>query len=823
MLYFNIADTVIRLNSPVETGEFAASIKALRTELKSFVDVDHGLLDRLVDNDVLTDDQVKVIKTERTRSERVSHMLDDIIRISSDQVSHLFRALDDTQQNHVSNYVRANGRWTEEYGDEWPLQCNEKLIRTLAKNKTTMIEMIDCDLGLLDDMVTTRSINDQQYEAVKAGETIFKRNEQFLDILLCKSVNDFNHFIKCLVKTKQNAVAALLAPDELGKEMLPVSNEIKNRMTSRHSVLIDYLEPAYGLLDELLAAGCITQRQKEFVDLGPSKCEKSIRLLRIVRRSSQLDFDKLIECLAKDQWHVCRLLLEDGAVPEIDSDNGENQIEVEMQVVRMLMSLLKKSPNERKGDLCNDLIQWIEKFRDSDVDLIAAKQTHSISLVWLCRSKTGLFHFHDLFTSGRLKIMIEELFRLVLNDEQPGLRTNNLKWLTSNYLSCTQCFATLDSLSVDRDSREDNSCAQTHDSGFSNGVRPQQWLRLPPEVIETVLNKAAAQLFVNRNKFAPHHKSFVLTTLGKVSPQWWHLLTYRKFTKRLLKRYFENFGNPFECCPQQLDDIAVAGGCHVCGVAELKDKLYVACYGSSTLRIFNNSPPFVQLEQFEVEGLSDTYDIVICSETVRLYIADRYSQCVWQVRLLEGRKTSKFITTEFLPYSISLRCHKLLATPYDGDALYLHDENGKLCLTIQLPVHLFTRHALETDHDTFIVCHVNKFVEDTQLDNHSVSEVDTDGRIIRSFSYQHHGIKVQHFDWPRYLVLHDDGHVVVADMLGRRVVHLRPDLQMKRVLMTSLDGKPLRICLSRRTGLLFAVYYKSTNIGVHRIQIKADD
>lgn len=795
--------------------------------IKSIIDVEHGLLDRMIDFDILTDDQMDTIKGESDKI--VDRLLELVARIPSEDVGHFFQALDDTQQTHVSNFIRANGCRAANYGDDWPLICNEELMKTLRRNRTTLIDLIDCNLGLLDEMLAAGCINRRQNENVTHERTNSGKNGRLLKIIKRGSVKDFNSFIRCLVKTKQDAAAALLAPYSVGKDVLPLSEEIKTRITLRLPVLIDNLNVVNGLLNDLLASNCITRRQNEFIKAGSTDSDKNRCLLDILMKSSQTDFDKFIECLVKDnQWHVRRLLLDDGAVPEHDADNGKGDDveEEERRAVDVIMNILKRRPDDRKGIFSDRLIQHIENFRTTlGAELVTVKQTQSITLVWLCHTKHELFRFHQLYVLGKLRIAVEELFLLALDSERTTLRTNSMQWLMPNYLSCTQCFSTLDSLSIQDESLAGKpSSSNSEDAaGESTLFEFQKWVELPPELTELLVKKAAGHLFVRRNKFAPHRKSFILTTLGKVSLLWWRVLSDRRCNKLLLKRYFKNFCEPFDCWPVQVADIDVEGGRPVCGVAELKDKLYVACYGSSTIHVFNNSSPFIELEHFEVEGLNDTYDVVTCHETSKLYIADRYAHCIWQLNILNDRKPSKFITTTFLPYSISLSHRRLLATPYNGDALYLFDETGKLSSEIKLPENMFARHALQSDNDTFIVCHVNKIVADTALENRNISEVDTNGNIVRSFNCRKVSIHVQNFDWPRYLVLYDHALLIVADMLGRRIVLLESDLQMRRVLMVSLEGQPLRICLCKTSGLLFAVYYKSNKIRVYRLQKKPGD
>jgi hypothetical protein len=65
--------------------------------------------------------------------------------------------------------------------------------------------------------------------------------------------------------------------------------------------------------------------------------------------------------------------------------------------------------------------------------------------------------------------------------------------------------------------------------------------------------------------------------------------------------------------------------------------------------------------------------------------------------------------------------------------------------------------------------------------------VNVDGRVVRTFNSQHIDIGSIQFNEPHYLALDDNNHVIVADRLNERVVVLKSDLQLKRVLIPSLD------------------------------------
>jgi len=228
-------------------------------------------------------------------------------------------------------------------------------------------------------------------------------------------------------------------------------------------------------------------------------------------------------------------------------------------------------------------------------------------------------------------------------------------------------------------------------------------------------------------------------------------------------------------------------------MAELNNKLYVACGGSNTIQVFTSRPPFSRLEDIKVEGLKDPRDIVVCSETSQLYIADWQQCAIWRVNLLSNKQVDKFITTQWQPFSLSIKSRRLLITPLDGDALFIYGDDGVQLNRIPLPDYMDAHHAVESSRNTYIVSHYKRFITDTQSEHKDgVTEFDVDGRIVRQFNNQLNA-SLQ-FNLPRYLVLDASNHVIVADTRNERIVLFKPDLQLKRVLIPKLQGQPIRMC-----------------------------
>ena len=111
------------------------------------------------------------------------------------------------------------------------------------------------------------------------------------------------------------------------------------------------------------------------------------------------------------------------------------------------------------------------------------------------------------------------------------------------------------------------------------------------------------------------------------------------------------------------------------------------------------------------------------------------------------------------------------------------------------------------------------YTGDTRSEHNSVSEIDFNGRVVRTFNNQHKNIASIQFNWPYYLTLAVNNHVIVADGRNERIVVLTEDLQLKRVLISSLDAQPERLYFSQQTGVLFIAFFSSHEIRLTKLPI----
>ena len=165
---------------------------------------------------------------------------------------------------------------------------------------------------------------------------------------------------------------------------------------------------------------------------------------------------------------------------------------------------------------------------------------------------------------------------------------------------------------------------------------------------------------------------------------------------------------PYSVCPRLQFSLTASRG--VMGVAQCDNKLFVVCKESDTIEVFGRDNK--QQTNITVTGLKYPRGIVSCNDTNQLYIADYYpSDCVWRVSL-DGQHVDKWLTnrsistTYWSPWSLSLTSRRLLVTSVGS--LLLFGSDGVQQKHISLSHMEELCHAVETSHETFIVCHYDR-------------------------------------------------------------------------------------------------------------------
>jgi len=236
----------------------------------------------------------------------------------------------------------------------------------------------------------------------------------------------------------------------------------------------------------------------------------------------------------------------------------------------------------------------------------------------------------------------------------------------------------------------------------------------------------------------------------------------------------------------------------VAGMTQLRDVVYIVCQSSTIIRF--HATTHARLTNINVKDLRRPWDIAACELTSQLYVTDG-GECIWRVSS-EGEDIQRWWTTPpsdtFTPWRLSVTSSRLLVTSDDTSELMQLDAAGKQLRRVPLPRYMTDpQHAVESPSGTFVVAHKN-----TQRKQRQVSEVNTEGRVLRQFSGS--------LGFTPHVAVDSQGNIFVADFDNRRILLLDAHLSLCRVIIDEhqLNYEPQRLCYNEQSGqLLVGRYY----------------
>ena len=157
----------------------------------------------------------------------------------------------------------------------------------------------------------------------------------------------------------------------------------------------------------------------------------------------------------------------------------------------------------------------------------------------------------------------------------------------------------------------------------------------------------------------------------------------------------------------------------------LDNKVFLVFDSSSELHEYNSHTYRQQLRSIvKVDGLKEPLDIIGCGHDRQLYVAE--ARAIWQVPADDHSKyvkslwlTTQSTTDQFKIAALSPTSSGLLVTSRDPPTLREYNTAVDASLVpgrvVKLPQFVKALlHAVETTHDTFVVCHQGTSQDDSQ-------------------------------------------------------------------------------------------------------------
>jgi len=235
----------------------------------------------------------------------------------------------------------------------------------------------------------------------------------------------------------------------------------------------------------------------------------------------------------------------------------------------------------------------------------------------------------------------------------------------------------------------------------------------------------------------------------------------------------------------------------VVGVSQLRGVVYIVCRVSSAIIRFD-ARTHQSLTDIAFKDLSWPWDIAACEQTSVVYVSE-YSKCVWRVSS-DGKDIQRWLPKKpsdtFSPYTLSVTSSRLLVTSRDTKQLIQFDTVGDELRRVDLPDDMEPRHAVESPTGTFIVSRGA-----TKLNQYQVSEVNTEGQVLRQFS----GSRLLPLSGTPHVAVDSQGNIFVADTYNSRILLLNSELALRRVIVDEhqlVYDEPWRLCYTEKSGQL---------------------
>jgi len=232
------------------------------------------------------------------------------------------------------------------------------------------------------------------------------------------------------------------------------------------------------------------------------------------------------------------------------------------------------------------------------------------------------------------------------------------------------------------------------------------------------------------------------------------------------------------------------------GVTQLHDVVYIVCEWSSAIIRFHATTR-ERLTGINVTGLIYPTDIAACELTSQLYVIDSW-ECIWRMSSAGEdmrRCWTKSSSDTFTPYRLSVTSSRLLVTSPGTNELMQLDAAGEQLRRVPLPDYMRPEHAVESPSGTFVIGH-----ENTQRKQYQVSEVNTEGEVLRQFSGS--------LGSTRHIAIDSQGNIFVADSGNGRILLLDARLELRRIIIDEhqLNNMPPgRLCYNEQSAQLLVV------------------
>ena len=294
---------------------------------------------------------------------------------------------------------------------------------------------MDPENGLLMYLITNGIMTSDDYRRLDRSRPYEELNDDLIMNFIDPKIGTHcREFIDALVKNEQDHIAKFIMTcgNNLDSEDRVLNDKELNLINTNMFCLVNLISPyRMDFLYRLVAKRCITDRQKGRVEKWPEIPKKIDELLTIMKRRRLRDLRNFKICLHDTMQNRIVDIMERGGVVtvRIKLNAREDKKIIESKLIKLVTGYvdeeheIDKTLTQEQVAVIKDLLKELEKL---DIHLIGNAAWHSMAMFFMCEGSDSFEAFVRLSETGRLKEILETMYRCLLGlsgDESRLIKT----------------------------------------------------------------------------------------------------------------------------------------------------------------------------------------------------------------------------------------------------------------------------------------------------------------------------------------------------------------------------------------------------------------